>query len=220
MFLSLNLSANERVYKPSYKISVDLDKPSVIIKIPRKCNKYFPNFGKFSESCDISNRIDKDKILATSLFGYVSLSESPYHFYEDNRVDFFESSVDAKQKIYHANVDLRQIINLRPRVLNDDDIEQLYPFLISVKVIVKLWKKGPDREEVVQLWTIKLTKNNPKITIQLPSLDAGGIETNTYNINALTECIDGKVWVKKYGALSGDTCGWVKEEKDNKSNYR
>lgn len=34
------------------------------------------------------------------------------------------------------------------------------------------------------------------------------IFSNTYNIDNITECINGKVWVKKYGAMSGEDCKW------------
>lgn len=37
------------------------------------------------------------------------------------------------------------------------------------------------------------------------------IYTNTYNIDEVTECINGSVWVKKYGAKSGDKCGWIEK---------
>ena len=33
--------------------------------------------------------------------------------------------------------------------------------------------------------------------------------TNTYDINEIKECIDGKVWIKKYKGMSGDKCPWV-----------
>lgn len=32
--------------------------------------------------------------------------------------------------------------------------------------------------------------------------------TNTYNIDEIKECIDGRVWIKKYGKMSGDKCPW------------
>jgi len=33
--------------------------------------------------------------------------------------------------------------------------------------------------------------------------------TNTYDINGVKECIGGKVWIKKYGDMSGDKCPWI-----------
>lgn len=35
--------------------------------------------------------------------------------------------------------------------------------------------------------------------------------SNTYNIDNITECINGKVWVKKYGAMSGEDCKWIEK---------
>lgn len=41
--------------------------------------------------------------------------------------------------------------------------------------------------------------------------------TNTYDIDNVKECIDGKIWVKKYGSLSGAGCSYVdKADLDNK----
>lgn len=37
--------------------------------------------------------------------------------------------------------------------------------------------------------------------------------TNTYDIDDIRECIDGKIWVKKYGKMSGDKCDWIETEK-------
>lgn len=40
--------------------------------------------------------------------------------------------------------------------------------------------------------------------------------TNTYNIDELTECIDGKIWIKKYGNTAGDKCKWAEKVTGNK----
>ncbi len=32
--------------------------------------------------------------------------------------------------------------------------------------------------------------------------------SNTYDIDSLTECINGNVWVKKYGSTAGEHCNW------------
>ena len=37
--------------------------------------------------------------------------------------------------------------------------------------------------------------------------------TDTYDIDAATECITGKVWIKKYGNTAGDYCKWIEIEK-------
>ena len=34
------------------------------------------------------------------------------------------------------------------------------------------------------------------------------VYTNTYDMDSVNECIDGKVWVKKYGKMSGEKCTW------------
>ena len=36
--------------------------------------------------------------------------------------------------------------------------------------------------------------------------------TNTYNIDEVSECINGSVWIKKYGAKSNDSCKWIEVE--------
>lgn len=37
--------------------------------------------------------------------------------------------------------------------------------------------------------------------------------TDTYDIDAATECINGKVWIKKYGNTAGEHCKWIEIEK-------
>jgi len=37
--------------------------------------------------------------------------------------------------------------------------------------------------------------------------------TDTYDIDAASECINGKVWIKKYGNTAGDYCKWIEIEK-------
>lgn len=39
--------------------------------------------------------------------------------------------------------------------------------------------------------------------------------TNTYDIDDSTECIDGKVWIKKYGNTAGDQCNWIENVSNN-----
>ncbi len=33
--------------------------------------------------------------------------------------------------------------------------------------------------------------------------------TNTYNIDKMQECINGKIWIKKYGKQTNDKCEWI-----------
>lgn len=35
--------------------------------------------------------------------------------------------------------------------------------------------------------------------------------TNSYNIDDVSECINGEIWVKKYGAKSGQKCNWIRK---------
>lgn len=37
--------------------------------------------------------------------------------------------------------------------------------------------------------------------------------TNTYDMDRLRDCIDNKVWIKKYGKMSGDECPWLEKSK-------
>lgn len=194
---------------------VELDKQSVIIKMPRKCYKHLPNFGEFSEVCeDEVEHIGKDRIYATALDGYINVTGTS-DWPDKTRVAFLESVIDANQTEYVSDADLNRITNRKIYILGRGIETKLYPYLVSANAIITLKKATPDtlegREEWVQQWTVTLTKKNPTIKISLPELDHGGIETNTYNINKITECIDGKVWVKKYGAMSGETCGWKRK---------
>lgn len=47
------------------------------------------------------------------------------------------------------------------------------------------------------------------IELEGSSILDGKKYTNDYDINYLKECIDGKVWIKKYGKQSGDKCVWI-----------
>lgn len=40
--------------------------------------------------------------------------------------------------------------------------------------------------------------------------------SNTYNIDNETECINGIIWIKKYGAKSDDKCKWVEKIQETK----
>lgn len=41
--------------------------------------------------------------------------------------------------------------------------------------------------------------------------DNSTIITNTYNIDEISECINGEIWVKKYGSKSGQKCIWIRK---------
>lgn len=36
--------------------------------------------------------------------------------------------------------------------------------------------------------------------------------TNTYDIDSTKECIDGNIWIKKYGNTAGDKCAWIEKQ--------
>ena len=39
--------------------------------------------------------------------------------------------------------------------------------------------------------------------------------TDTYDIDSSTECINGKVWIKKYGNTAGEHCKWIEKVSNN-----
>ncbi len=60
--------------------------------------------------------------------------------------------------------------------------------------------------------------NEKEFALDIPKTLVLNKYTNTYNIDNLRECIDGKVWIKKYGKMSGDECFWKIENK-SQQNY-
>lgn len=44
--------------------------------------------------------------------------------------------------------------------------------------------------------------------------------TNTYDIDDSSECINGKVWIKKYGNTAGDYCNWIVKENGGDNNVK
>jgi hypothetical protein len=63
----------------------------------------------------------------------------------------------------------------------------------------------------------RIESNSKNLNIELDLKNKNPkIYTNTYDIDEDSECIYGKVWIKKYGKMSGDQCDWILSESDTK----
>lgn len=216
--ITASLVANERLNKPAYRLDVSFKKSDVVIKLPFKCNKFFPTFGNFSEAC-VDGVNENNVVAETSLDGTVFVDgvELRWANFSDE-LYLSKASIENNQTVFESDINLRQIIHVyNPGPFKKYKIEGLYPYLKSVKVTVGLIEIINEKDSVVKQWRATLTKKNSKLKISLPELKQGIIEANTYNIDNMEECIDGKVWIKKYGKTSGDTCEW-KAKNDRKTN--
>lgn len=82
-------------------------------------------------------------------------------------------------------------LEVEQEYLNDDKVEQNY--------LIKTYKYDTLNKNVSFLIDRPLELMNP-ITY-----------TNTYDIDEMSECINGKIWIKKYKNTAGDNCNWIKK---------
>jgi hypothetical protein len=64
----------------------------------------------------------------------------------------------------------------------------------------------------IKFSTSIIGKNKMHLLFSEPLKLYFGSYTNTYDINSIKECIDGEIWIKKYGRKSGKACGLIKKE--------
>lgn len=78
--------------------------------------------------------------------------------------------------------------------------------ILDYDITIKSYKYDYENKT---LTVLELDKPLPKLHQELTF-------TNSYDIDDQTECINGKIWIKKYGNTAGDYCQWIVKDKEVK----
>lgn len=161
-----------------------------------KENEQIVNYGEFKEYVNKISLEKNYKVIFEINTNYKELLEKNQklnfglRFEKRNFFGFIDGEKDftiTYLKDAPMNINLLYKINENPLVKKDSNILKNYKFdYINNKI------------EAYELEN-SLKRINLKVF------------TNTYNIDNITECINGKVWVKKYGAMSGEDCKWIEK---------
>lgn len=167
---------------------------------------------KYEDFLKVFNEVNKDKSLKIDTFFYFGGTKI-----EPNPVineDWLKLN-SGKLKI--TIFDSKEKTGLKMLVLENYDMK------VNVDIKIKSYGNKEDPyayvllEEMQQEFLVKEYKYNPE-TEQIDSLLLDKpfryellTYTNTYDIDDIKECIDGKIWIKKYKNLSGDKCYWKKK---------
>lgn len=197
-------------------------------------NKTF--FGKrvFSSDDDVNDFMNKlcefNQSGSTYDITYKKFSEIAASF-ESGFKTFYKSSKSGIANIkYETLAELKnQVLYYHLRLVNerrydpDDKIELDFPIIslenipINItfeyvpssksfnfyeKYVIKNYKYDAVAKKITSFEIDKSFKDNSLRTF-----------TSTYNIDNETECINGDIWVKKYGAKSGGNCKWIESSK-------
>jgi len=99
------------------------------------------------------------------------------------------------------NYDMKMLFNIVAK--NHPDKKNIYSYILleekQEEYLLKEYKYSPEAKEIGSLKFDRPLKYEPQIY------------TNTYDIDETKECIDGRIWIKKYKQLSGDKCDWRKK---------
>lgn len=132
-----------------------------------------------------------------------------------------------------SKIKIKNINEANPKLFYSLFVEQLdYRDSYSVQFPITLLENSEARIELNLLSsntdsTVTFKENNfiksykydiksDKVSIESTkpfAYDASTEITNTYNIDETSECINGEIWVKKYGAKSGGDCKWIESSK-------
>ncbi|WP_457750295.1 hypothetical protein [Sulfurimonas sp.] len=155
----------------------------------------------FDEVCDGTNVIKKVSFrelqkIAKTFDSSTFISWSPSVF----EILFQEENLPYERK--EVNLE-----NISPQLLIIITSSGFYSpkkvFLVNLNQINKIIVKQNEINKTVyednnlDISLNKIHKHFPKFIL-----------TNTYNIDDIRECIDGRIWIKKYGKMSGGSCEW------------
>lgn len=151
-------------------------------------------------------------------YGFKILDEDTKITYLNNYIDYKSLEELKEQKLYYH-------INLYKSFLfsKDDVIVMEIPITSLTNAFIKIdysFSLGKSRSsfylyEKYLIKNYKYNKTNNKI--ELFEIDRPFINnsnktfTNNYNIDDVSECINGDVWIKKYSAMNGDKCKWLEK---------
>jgi hypothetical protein len=172
-----------------------------------KCEKKESSWYEFdTEKDDALDEYCKDKTVGSVHLNYDSAlpSGTGYSYVQNEReIQYSEIPEDYKISVLEILKEVTTWSTLEPAPHPPYELELVNK---NPKVYCNLFIKTPINKRKYIFKSLKVSMENH--TIDIPRDIELKKYTNTYSIDGQKECIDGKIWIKKYGKMSGDKCGW------------
>ncbi|WP_152632606.1 hypothetical protein [Aliarcobacter butzleri] len=156
-----------------------------------------------------------EKYCKNSLDNYTSVDSGM--FYNDGYNRYIKKSFNNVSLINKFNInEIFKDVKVAEAITSKVYLDVYYLDKINEKKSAKyeIYLITPNNEKVN---ISKGNINEEEFVLDIPKTLVLNKYTNTYDIDNLRECIDGKIWIKKYGKMSGDECFWKIENKSQQN---
>lgn len=234
LIFSVNAMADEMVSTADIKVDVRPNNETMLLVDCNYSTKTLFGNKVFDKNNDDMNKFmnylcKEHKEGYTTIVSFKELSKEIDNYNKENDLGSSENFIGSGSVVYtkyftfsneyfkdFQNKKLNLRVNLYSKWARtmDEGTPIKFPIISLSTNINVIYKFGEPHKEIEESISLKYKYDNVKNTIETFELskpiktDFKKYYTNTYDIDSITECINGREWVKKYGATSGRTCEW------------